>query len=159
MCWRLSSHTVRGVAIEISGSGAQPANFYQGEGNQKPSQRISIWIPEIQPKIFLTACCGGPTKGVNSWYFRAPDQHRRARGKLWAMGDIAKLVDLVLTGQHPKLCSRCFVDRISAVLEDHFGASMTLLWRSHRSHGPRWTKSLRRWVLLRRCSSHFSMRT
>ena len=61
---------------------------------------------------------------MNSWYFRTPDQHRRARGhargKLWAMGDIAELVDLVLTGQHPKLCSRCFVDRISAVLEDHF---------------------------------------
>ena len=38
------------------------------------------------------------------------------------MGDIAELVDLMLTGQHPKLCSRCFVDRISAVLEDHFGA-------------------------------------
>ena len=28
------------------------------------------------------------------------------------MGDIEELVDLVLTGQHPKLRERCIVDRI-----------------------------------------------
>ena len=34
------------------------------------------------------------------------------------MGDIEELVDLVLTGQHPKLRERCIVDRIVSVLED-----------------------------------------
>ena len=38
------------------------------------------------------------------------------------MGDIEELIDLVLTGQHPKLRERCFVDRIVSVLEDTFGA-------------------------------------
>ena len=38
------------------------------------------------------------------------------------MADIKELVDIVLTGQHPKLRERCFVDRISSVLEDGFGA-------------------------------------
>jgi hypothetical protein len=34
------------------------------------------------------------------------------------MGDIEELVDLVLTGQHPRLRERCIVDRIVSVLED-----------------------------------------
>ena len=38
------------------------------------------------------------------------------------MSDIEELIDLVLTGQHPKLRERCFVDRIVSVLEDTFGA-------------------------------------
>ena len=38
------------------------------------------------------------------------------------MADIEELVDDVLTGQHLKLRERCLVDRIRAVLEDHFGA-------------------------------------
>ena len=38
------------------------------------------------------------------------------------MGDIEELIDLVLTGQHPKLRERCLVDRIVSVLEDTFGA-------------------------------------
>ena len=37
------------------------------------------------------------------------------------MADIAELVDIVLTGQHPRLRERCLVDRISSVFEDHFG--------------------------------------
>ena len=32
------------------------------------------------------------------------------------------MIDLVLTGQHPKLRERCLVDRIVPVLEDSFGA-------------------------------------
>jgi hypothetical protein len=38
------------------------------------------------------------------------------------MADIEELVDLVLTGQHPRLREHCLVDRISSVFEDHFGA-------------------------------------
>ena len=38
------------------------------------------------------------------------------------MGDIEELIDVVLTGQHPKLRERCIVDRIVSVLEDTFGA-------------------------------------
>jgi hypothetical protein len=38
------------------------------------------------------------------------------------MGDIEELIDLVLTGQHPRLRERCFVYRIVSVLEDTFGA-------------------------------------
>ena len=38
------------------------------------------------------------------------------------MSDIEELIDLVLTGQHPKLRERCIVDRIVSVLEDKFGA-------------------------------------
>ena len=37
------------------------------------------------------------------------------------MGDLEELIDLVLTGQHPKLKERCHVHRIVAILED-FGA-------------------------------------
>ena len=33
------------------------------------------------------------------------------------MGDIEELIDLVLTGQHPKLRERCIVDRIVSVLD------------------------------------------
>ena len=40
-----------------------------------------------------------------------------------------ELIDLVLTGQHPKLRERCFVDRIVSVLEDTFGAFDAKVWR------------------------------
>ena len=38
------------------------------------------------------------------------------------MADTEELIELVLTGQHPKLRERCIVERIVSVLEDHFGA-------------------------------------
>ena len=38
------------------------------------------------------------------------------------MADIAEVVDLVLEGQHLKLRERCFVDKITTVFEESFGA-------------------------------------
>ena len=37
-----------------------------------------------------------------------------------AMGDIEELIDLVLTGAHPKLRERCFVDQVNFDIQRAF---------------------------------------